>query len=409
LSTTYDIEASNSPIWDIDVSPAGDLIAAALSEGIVQVRDLGSGSLLATLEGILGAFAVRFAPHGEFLAALGKEKVMLWRCRDWEPIAEIPGGGQGIGGLDFHPSLPLLAVKNSFDRSIECYRVNYDLLDGATAQPDTRRYVNAKVVLLGDTGVGKSGLGLVLSGQPYRATDSTHGRNVWMFDSREVEKSGAGTQTREVLLWDLAGQPGYRLVHQLHLNEVAAALIVFDSRSETDPFSGVKHWVRALAQARRLEGTAAVPMRTYLVAARADRGGVAVTRERVQGMLDDFGLDQFFETSAREGWEVAELAAAIREGIDWDSLPMVSSNALFVAIKEFLLEEKKRARLLSTATDLFLSFQRANPDVASEPDLRASFDACIGRVESRGFIRRLHFGDLVLLQPELLASIVQVA
>ena len=74
-----------------------------------------------------------------------------------------------------------------------------------------------------------------------------------------------------MLLWDLAGQPGYRLVHQLHLNEIAVALLVFDSRSETDPFSGVKHWVRALAQARRLEETV-VPLRTYLVAARADRG-----------------------------------------------------------------------------------------------------------------------------------------
>ena len=83
---------------------------------------------------------------------------------------------------------------------------------------------------------------------------------------RSTEVPGGGTQTREVLLWDLAGQPGYRLIHQLHLNEVAVALIVFDSRSETDPFSGVKYWARALAQARRLEGSAAVPLRAYLVA-----------------------------------------------------------------------------------------------------------------------------------------------
>ena len=34
--------------------------------------------------------------------------------------------------------------------------------------------------------------------------------------------------------------------------------------------------------------------------------------------------------------------------------------------------------------------------------LRSGFETCIGRVESRGLIRRLHFGDLVLLQPELL-------
>jgi GTPase SAR1 family protein len=86
---------------------------------------------------------------------------------------------------------------------------------------------------------------------------------VWTFDVEEIDVPGVGTQTREALLWDLAGQPGYRLVHQLHLDEVAVALLVSDLRSETDPFSGVKYWARALAQARRLEGTV-VPLRSYL-------------------------------------------------------------------------------------------------------------------------------------------------
>ena len=279
--------------------------------------------------------------------------------------------------------------------------------------PDSSRYVNAKVILLGDTGVGKSGLGLVLSGQQYQPTDSTHGRNVWMLDTQEVETAAGGKQTREILLWDLAGQPGYRLIHQLHLGEVAVALLVFDARSETDPFSGVKHWVRALAQARRLEGSSAVPLRAYLVAARADRGGVAVTRGRVKAMLDDLGLDGLFETSAREGWQVAELAEAIRDGIAWDALPMVSSSVLFGSIKEFLLTEKEQGRLLSTVDDLYRGFRTAQPNAEGNANLRASFETCIGRVESRGLIRRLHFGGLVLLQPELLdayaSAMVQAA
>ena len=35
-------------------------------------------------------------------------------------------------------------------------------------------------------------------------------------------------------------------------------------------------------------------------------------------------------------------------------------------------------------------------------NLPAQFETCIGRVESRGLIRRLSFGNFVLLQPELL-------
>ena len=128
-----------------------------------------------------------------------------------------------------------------------------------------------------------------------------------------MEVPGGGTQTREVLLWDLAGQPGYRLIHQLYLNEVAVALIVFDSRSETDPFSGVKYWVRALAQARRLEGAAAVPLKVYMVAGRADQFGVGASAGRVRAMVSDLGLDGFFEISAKEGWHVADLSQAIRD------------------------------------------------------------------------------------------------
>jgi len=275
------------------------------------------------------------------------------------------------------------------------------MLGGVLAEPGSRRYGNAKVVLLGDTGVGKSGLGLVLSGQAYQPTDSTHGRNVWTLDAQDTGVPGGGTQTREVLLWDLAGQPGYRLIHQLHLNEVAVALIVFDSRSDTDPFSGVKYWARALAQARRLEGSAAILLKAYLVAGRADRFGAGVSAERVRAVVKDLGLDGFFETSAKAGWHVAELTEAIRDGIDWNALPVISSSALFDSIKQFLLEEKQEGRLLCTVDDLFRGFRREHPG-ASDGALRASFETCIGRVESRGLIRRLHFGDLVLLQPELL-------
>lgn len=278
-------------VWDIALSPGNSLIASASDDETIRVWDLSRGTEIAVLEGHTGLLrAIQFSPTGEFLASASKphqarepSEVLLWRCRDWEPVAFLSlQASDGIGGLAFHPTEPLLTVKELKKRQIDFYSIDYALLDDLSTRPESRRYTNAKVVLLGDTGVGKSGLGLVLSGQPYEPTDSTHGRNVWTVDAEEIQVPGGGTQTRELLLWDLAGQPGYRLIHQLHLNEVVVALIVFDSRSEIDPFSGVKYWARALAQARRLEGSAAVPMNAYLVAARADRGGVGVSAERVR-------------------------------------------------------------------------------------------------------------------------------
>lgn len=407
-------DSHSNIVYEITMSPDGNLIASASADKTVRIWNLARRTETAILEGhTASVLAVQFSPQGDILASASAPnfndqeskagEVRLWRCGGWEPVASLPRQGfDGVGGLAFHPSRPLLAIKDRAARRIDCYSIDYALLGGTAGEHGSRRYGNAKVVLIGDSGVGKSGLGLVLSGQRYKATDSTHGRNVWTLDSEDVEVPGGGKQTREVLLWDLAGQPSYRIIHQLYMNEVAVALIVFDSRSETDPFSGVKYWARALAQARKLEGSAAVPINVYLVAARADRGGVGVSAERVQAMVDGLGLDGFFETSAKEGWQVTELTQAIRDGIDWAALPVISSSVLFDSIKQFLIEEKQQERLLCTVDDLFHGFRRAHPEEAEDGALRASFETCIGRVESRGLIRRLHFGDLVLLQPELL-------
>src|SRR6185503_4644304 len=121
-------------------------------------------------------------------------------------------------------------------------------------------------------------------------TESTPGRRVFTMNSTQVIPDDGIPQTRETLLWDLAGQPGYRIIHQLHLNEVTVALVVFDGRSETDPLAGVRHWDRALRVAQQRQGSAAIPMTKFLVSARNDRGGVSISEERIQGILREFGF-----------------------------------------------------------------------------------------------------------------------
>jgi GTPase SAR1 family protein len=244
----------------------------------------------------------------------------------------------------------------------------------------------------------------VLTGQPFVPTESTHGRHVWTFDDREVELDNQRKENRQTLLWDLAGQPGYRLIHQLHLNEVAVALVLFDARSETDPFAGVYHWDRALRQAQLVQGNSAPPLKKFLVAARTDRGGRSVSLERIESLVRESGFDGYFETSAKEAIGITELAETIKHAIDWSVLPKVTSNDLFQQIKAFLIAEKEAVHLLSTTDDLYRTFLKSENAPADTEELRAQFETCIGRVESRDLIRRLSFGNLVLLQPELLDS-----
>ncbi len=54
--------------------------------------------------------------------------------------------------------------------------------------------------------------------------------------------------SREVWLWDFAGQPDYRLIHQLYMDETALALMVMDPQKD-DPFESLGHWEKALAAA----------------------------------------------------------------------------------------------------------------------------------------------------------------
>jgi WD40 repeat protein/GTPase SAR1 family protein len=394
-------------IW----SPHGHTIVCSYLDHTVRVLSADTAQVMHILEGHTDpAWRLAFSTDGSLLASLSfpsfpdtrvlKGMLRVWQTDSWECIAVLSGLA-GNPHLAFHPEAPLFITPSSkwgefAIRKLETHTGTH------VATVDTVRYANAKVVLVGDSGVGKSGLALVLTRQPFTATDSTHGRRIWMFDEQNIYDHGQCEEIHEVLLWDLAGQPGYRLIHQLHLDEVAVALVVFDARSETDPFAGVYHWNRALSQARRVAGTTIPALKKFLVAARTDRGGIGVSAERLQILMKELAFTSYFETSAKEGYHIMDLKKAIKEAIDWETLPQISSTSLFRSIKTFLVSEKAAGRLLVTVDALYSLFLASKKSPSRTKDLWAEFETCIGRVESAGLIKRLSFGNLLLLQPEVL-------
>ena len=103
------------------------------------------------------------------------------------------------------------------------------------------------------------------------------------------------------------------IVHQLHLGGAALALILFDAKSETTPLAGVQHWARAVRHAHQVT---ADELPTFLVAARADRGGINVSDQRIHKLMADFGLTDYFKTSAKEGTNTDLLRARMLAAID---------------------------------------------------------------------------------------------
>ncbi len=390
--------------------PQGQIIAAGTGSGTIDIWDAESGRLLAICEGhtkrVLG---VAFSMDGRLLASKSNDDtVRLWDCESWTEIAGIVEPGNYLGGVAFHPDGPILATRDDGQNSVRIWEVDMDALAGTAATTTSVYYTNAKVVLVGDQSVGKSALANVLVGQEYRPTDSTHGRRVFTFESTEVDLRGNAKETREIFLWDLAGQPAYRVIHQLHLQEVALALVVFDARGGSDPLAGVRYWDRALAQARGSQPGSAPPPRKLLVAAKLDRGRPGTSKERIRAFMRKGGYEAYFETSAKENKQIGELRQAIEKAIDWGQLTRVSSNDLFQRIKRFLVQTRNGGMGLSTVESLYDSFLKENPEIAvtsvlpAGTDLRTQFEYCIGRVESQGLIQRLSFGNLILVKPELL-------
>ncbi|MGB7381143.1 MAG: TIR domain-containing protein [Rivularia sp. (in: cyanobacteria)] len=394
-----------SDVYSVSWFPGGEILASGSSDNTIRIWNIHTGQTLFVLEGHTGSVnCVEFSFDGKLLASKSSDgTVHLWRCDIWKTVAilEEPTHKSLPFGLAFHPDKNILATLGEADTVTRIWQIDENTIFNAPPVNYSTEYTNAKVILVGESGVGKSGLSLVLNDQPFVPTESTHARHVWTFDKQKVELENGRQEMREVLLWDLAGQPSYRLVHQLHLNELAVALIVFDARSETDPFGGVHYWNRALRQAENFGSDSRI-LKKFLVSSRVDRGKISVSPSRIQSLVNELGFDGYFETSAKEGWGIRELSEAIKSAINWNHLPKVISTELFQKIKTFLIKEKQAQRLLSRIEDLYCSFLQSEQVLNDLKELKEQFKTCVKLVESRDLIRRLSFGDFVLLQPERL-------
>jgi len=211
----------------------------------------------------------------------------------------------------------------------------------------------------------------------------------------------------ELTLWDLAGQPEYRLVHQLFLDDTDVALLLFDCSDPADTFSGVPYWAKVLKKHAPSHVT------KLLVSARCDVSPITVDQHQINETLAKYELNRHFITSAKKGGGVDALLLQVCESIPWNKLPRTTTPRLFQVIREFLLEQKESGE---TLISMAIIQKEVAQRYTERPASHAEIDTVISLLQARGFIHRRDLRadmTLILMRPELInqyaSSIIHAA
>jgi len=390
-------------VTGLSVSNSDRKLVSCSEDRTIRIWDLKTSTCIATLEGHTeGVSGVAVRQDTSWIVSASRDRTAkLWNIETGQCLANYVGHIESVNSIAISPDGQRTATV-SFDGTVKIW--NLPSINAVQADGDTTsRYTNAKVLLVGDTGVGKSGLSLRLTQEKFEATVSTDG--AWATQMRLSQNEEITGREREIWLWDFAGQSDYRLIHQLFLDEASLAVLVFNPQSD-EPFESLGQWSNALSRAARgwdskqnkFEGRS---LAKILVAGRCDRGGLTISKSSVDRFREERGFCEYVETSALTGEGCSELKDKIIRRIPWDDIPWTASPRTFQLLKEKILELKDEGSTLFRIAELKQQVEFRLPQYYFSTD---ELRAVVGLLVSPGVVWHLEFGDFVLLQPEVVNS-----
>ena len=386
-------------------SPDSENIAAGTGGGTIEVWQAATARHSVIREGHTArVLSIAFGDSGRLLASKAADgTVRLWKSDTWEEVAVLEEEGLYLSGLAFHSQKPVLVSRDDAHNIIWVWDLQADALREAAPMSESVQYIAAKIALVGDQGVGKSGLGHRLAKGEFVPHDSTHGEQFWVV--RDFSLRRADGAECEAVLWDFAGQPDYRLIHALFLDDVDLALIVFDASNLEQPLKGVEYWLQQLSRPKE--------KKKILVAQRVDRGGLTFEEKELERFCLKHGIGgRYALVSAKTGLGLPELKARIIEQIAWHEMTPRITTATFKRIKEHVLALKETSTNTAKQTKILLSHAELHAHLKREDPLFTCSEneiyKAVEHLASHGYVRvlRTSIGAAsILLAPALLRNL----
>jgi len=369
--------------YDVTWAPDGNIIATGSQEGAVYLWDPRTGKRTHELEGHTTGIvhSVSFNHNGKILVSNANDTtIRFWHCDTWETVAILSEQGyteDNSRSLAFNPQENILATIDKTRKVIHIWVLDTNILLGQNTT-DSVRYTTAKLALVGDSGVGKTGLGWRLAHGEFKEHPSTHGQQFWVVDDLCTTRTD-GTEC-EAVLWDLAGQHVYRPIHSIFLDNVDASLVLFDPSNRQDPLKGAQFWLD------QLKGKDQLPP-SVLVGGRVDRGTPAISQDYLVQFCQHHGISGgYISTSAKSGEGLDELIKLLHEQIPWDTMTTTVTTITFKRIKDYVLTLKEKPDLkgvLVRPKKLHRQLQATDPDWQFTD---AEMMTAVGHLQTHGYV-----------------------
>ncbi|HEX4950874.1 MAG TPA: TIR domain-containing protein [Blastocatellia bacterium] len=368
-------------------APDGRTLATAGADGTVKLWDVTTRQLLHDFEGHRDwVRSVAFAPDGRTLTSTSADGTVIvwdvetgamlqeerWEHPSWKPLAvtyeRLIGNVLGFGKTPYgHDDIIVRSICLNADAPAKSFT----------------RYVSAKVVLVGESEVGKSCLASRIAQDKYVELGSTHGMKLWQMKPEQLDPNAVAPdgEQRDITIWDLGGQDEYRLVHQLFLHDTTLALMLFSPDRGAKALEDVREWNLRLEKQKRSATT------KLLIGTKADAiNPETIDHNGINALLGECCIAQDWHlVSAKVGTNIAELKTAISQANDWPALSTTTRPLLFHLVREAITERQQRCEVVVLYSELEQQIRNSTlPD--GEPFDPGAVRTVVDQLERQGVI-----------------------